>query len=60
MPTLLEFGTASEFLIVILPYAGLFRKRVFGYVQLPAIRVIPAPSERHYTDKLRTHKKLTV
>ncbi|MBC7570542.1 MAG: hypothetical protein H7319_12505 [Spirosoma sp.] len=60
MPTLLEFGTAIEFLTVILPYAGMFRKRVFGHVQLPAIGVIPVPSERYYTDKLRTHKKLTV
>jgi len=43
----------SEFLAVILPYAGLFCKRVFAHAQLLTIGAILAPGKRTVTAMLR-------
>lgn len=48
MPTL-----PSEFLSVILPYAGLFCKRVFAHVQLLTLGALLAPGKRTITALLR-------
>lgn len=48
MPTL-----PSEFLRVILPYAELFRKRVFAHVQLLTLGALLAPGKRTITSVLR-------
>lgn len=48
MPTL-----PSEFLAVILPYAGLFCRRVFAHVQLLLVGAILAPGKRTITSVLR-------
>lgn len=48
MPTL-----PSEFLAVILPYAGLFCKRVFAHVQLLAVGAILTPGKRTISSVLR-------
>lgn len=43
----------SEFLTVILPYAGLFCKRVFAHVQLLTLGALLAPGKRTITSLLR-------
>lgn len=43
----------SEFLTVILPYAGLFCKRVFAHVQLLTLGALLAPGKRTITALLR-------
>lgn len=43
----------SEFLTVILPYAGLFCKRVFAHAQLLTMGAILAPGKRTITAMLR-------
>lgn len=43
----------SEFLTVILPYAGLFCKRVFAHVQLLTLGAVLAPGKRTITALLR-------
>ena len=43
----------SEFLTVILPYAGLFCKRVFAHVQLLTLGAVLAPGKRTITAALR-------
>lgn len=43
----------SEFLTVILPYAGLFCKRVFAHVQLLTLGAVLAPGKRTITSLLR-------
>lgn len=48
MPTL-----PSEFLSVILPYAGLFCKRVFGHVQLLLVGAVLTPGKRTISSVLR-------
>ena len=53
MPTLPERGTANEFLTVILPYATLFCKRVFGHVQLLLTGAILTPGKRTISSVLR-------
>ena len=53
MPTLPERGTANEFLTVILPYASLFCKRVFGHVQLLLTGAILTPGKRTISSVLR-------